>query len=99
MDHQHLQNLLRDRPSPFPAKVEAASAQNPTDLLNWPEDLAAALLRELMGLRNLGNLNAEQQKNHPAPGSSAAIHDKRLSSLAKIQTAPMRRSATARAEA
>jgi hypothetical protein len=96
MDYQ---NLPRDRLSPFSAKVEAACAQNPTDLLNWSENLAAALLRELMGLRNLGNLNAGQRKNHPAPGSPAAIHDKRLSSLVKIQTAPMRRSATARAEA
>lgn len=65
MDFQNLQNLLRDRLSALSAKVEAACAQGLTDLPKLSENLAAALLRELMGFRNLRNLNAEQKKNYP----------------------------------
>ena len=66
MDYKNLQNLLRDRLSLFSAKVEAACAQGLTDLPKLSENLTAALLRELMGFRNLRNLNAEQKKNYPA---------------------------------
>ncbi len=65
MDFQNLQNLLRDRLSAFSTKVEAACAQGLTDLPKLAENLAAVLLRELMGFRNLRNLNAEQKKNYP----------------------------------
>lgn len=66
MDYQNLQNDLRDRLSGFSRKVEAACAQGLTDLPKLSEDLAGCLLRELMGFRNLRNLNAEQKKNFPA---------------------------------
>jgi hypothetical protein len=107
MDYQNLQNLLRNRLSLFSAKVQAACAQNLTDLPKLSENLTTALLRELMGFRDLGNLNAEQKKDYPALDSTGAIHDKRLGSLVKIQpvrlvniqTAPTHHSATASAEA
>ena len=65
MDYQNLQNLLRDRLAALSAKVEAACAQGLTDLPKLSENLTAALLRELMGFRNLRNLNADQKKNYP----------------------------------
>lgn len=66
MNYQNLQNLLRDRLSEFSRKVEAACAQGLTDLPKLSENLAACLLRELMGFRDLRNLNAEEKKNFPA---------------------------------
>lgn len=65
MDYQNLQNVLRDRLAALSAKFEAACAQGLTDLPQLSENLTAVLLRELMGFRNLRNLNAEQKKNYP----------------------------------
>lgn len=66
MNYQDLQNVLRDRLSGFSRKVGAACAQGLTDLPKLSENLAGSLLRELMGFRNLINLNGEQKKNFPA---------------------------------
>jgi hypothetical protein len=65
VNYQELQNVLRDRLSSFSRKVGAACAQGLTDLPKLSENVAAALLRELMGFRTLRNLNSEQTKNFP----------------------------------
>lgn len=57
MNILNLQAELRGRLATLSAKVAASCAQGMTDLPKQAEDLVAELLRELLGYRNIRNLN------------------------------------------
>ncbi|HZC23619.1 MAG TPA: SMEK domain-containing protein [Candidatus Binatia bacterium] len=57
MNYLNLQTELRGRLATFSAKTAASCAQGMTDLPKQAEDLVAGLLRELLGYRNIRNLN------------------------------------------
>lgn len=65
MKYQEQQNELRDRLAGYSQRVRAAVAQGLTDLPKLSENLVAALLKELLGFRNIRNLNAAEKANFP----------------------------------
>lgn len=75
MKYQALHSDFRSRLAALAAAVEASCAQGLTDLPKHAEDLAAGLLRELLGYRNVRNLNAEG--NNQFPGLDLGDDEKR----------------------
>jgi len=64
---KHQDNLLRLRSlfSEFSNEIEADSASGFTDLAKISENLMVGVLRELLDLPNLRNLNVTEHKNYP----------------------------------
>ncbi len=65
MHYQALHAELRARLAALSVQITASCAQGLTDLPKHAEDLVAGLLRELMGYRNIRNLNARGSGNFP----------------------------------
>lgn len=91
MHYQSLLTELRARLAALSVQISTSCAQGLTDLPNHAEDLVVGLLRELMGYRNVRNLNAQHGSRFP--GLDLADDEKRTgfqvtatSSLDKIKT-------------
>ena len=66
MKQQDLINRLRDELTHVVAQTEGNSAMGLTDHNKIAENLICGLIREILGLRGLRNLNATEQANYPA---------------------------------
>lgn len=66
MKHQDLVNELRTELSELVLNVEGASAMQMYDLHRLAEGVVLGLLREILDLPNLRNLNATERNNFPA---------------------------------
>jgi len=90
LKQQDLINRLRDELTHIVAQTEGNSAMGLTDHNKIAENLLCGLMREILGLRGLRNLNATERANHPAIdladfGARIAVQVTATVTLAKIK--------------
>jgi hypothetical protein len=90
LKQQDLINRLRDELTHVVAQTEGNSAMGLTDHNKIAENLICGLIREILGLRGLRNLNATEQANYPAIdladfGARTAVQVTATATLPKIK--------------
>lgn len=92
MKQQDLINRLRDELAHFVAQTEGNSAMGLTDHNKIAENLICGLMREILGLRGLKNLNATERANFPAIdladiGARVAVQVTATATLQRVKSA------------
>lgn len=91
MKQQDLINRIRDELAHIVAQTDANAAMGLTDHNKIAEDLICGLMREILGLRELRNLNSTERDSYPAIdladfGRRTAIQVTASTNLEKIKT-------------